>query len=598
MRPLLLAATCLAALPSLAFAQNAQVEEVIVTASRLPAFVEETPSAHVITREEMEDRQAVFAPDILNTVPGLSVFRNGAFGGPAGVRIRGASADKTLVLIDGVPVNDPSTPAGTYDFSGLDLAEVDRIEILSGPQGSIWGSDAIGGVISFTTRELNGFSGSFEGGSLDTTRATLAAGLADEGYAIGVSASGFSTDGISAAANGTEPDGFTSWTAGVAGRAKVAPWLSVDGKARYTEGDVQLDGYTPPYYTFGDTSERANNQTWSGYGRARVQALGLEHTLLYSSYQTARFNFSPYKARRNDWRWTTGKGGAADAFAFLLGAERDETRATVSIGVADLGETSAFAVARWRPIERASVTASARYDDPDQYKAQATGRIAGSVEIGAGFSAAASFGQGFKTPTISQTICDFCYIAGGPLKPERAEGWDVSLSWRTPDSRYRADVTGYRLSVKDQIAYYGAHYVNLDRTLATGVEAQARARLTDTLGVKVAYAYTDAVDRSTGERLTRVPEHSGSASLNWHGERLRGALTVRAEGRQADSDPTTFMPATRDGFVTADLSGSYAVSDGFELTGRVENLADERFQEVLGYGEPGRTVYVGFRIRP
>jgi len=598
MRKPLLAASFLA-LPTFAFAQSAQVSEVIVTATRLPAFVEETPSVHVITREDIENRQAVFAPDILNTVPGLSVFRNGAFGGPAGVQIRGASADKTLVLIDGVPMNDPSTPAGTYDFSGLDLADVDRIEILSGPQGSIWGSDAIGGVIAFTTRELNGLSGSFEGGSLDTTRATLAAGSANESRAFGISASGFSTDGISAATNGTEPDGFTSWTGGVNGRIAATQNLTLDGKLRYTAGDVQLDGYAPPFWTFGDTSDTAQNRTWSGYGRVKGEALGLEHTLLYSGYQTERQNFGAYKARRNDWRWTSGKGDAADPFAFLVGAERDETRATVSTGdVANLAETSAFAVARWRPVERASVTASVRYDDPDKYASDTTARIAGSYEIGWGLTAAASIGQGYKVPTISQSVCDFCWMPALPLKAEKAEGYDVSLAWRSDDGRFKADVTGYRLAVSDQIAYVGGTYVNISRTLTTGVETEARAEITDELSVRAEYAYADAVDRSTGARLVRVPEHTGSASLDWRGERLRGDLTVRAQGKQADADPDTFAPTTRKGYVVADLAGSYQLQPGLELTARVENIADRRYQQVLGYGEPGRTVYVGFRIRP
>jgi len=503
------------------------------------------------------------------------------------------------VLIDGVPVNDPSTPAGTYDFSGLDLADVDRIEILSGPQGSIWGSDAIGGVIAFTTHELNGLSGSFEAGSLNTTRATLAAGLASADRAIGISASGFSTDGISAAANGTEPDGFTSWTAGVNGRAMVSPALTVDGKLRYTQGDVQLDGYAPPFYTFGDTLDTAQNRTWSGYGRAKGEAFGLEHTLLYSGYQTTRDNFGAHKARHNDWRWTSGRGGAADAFAFLVGAERDETRATVSTGdVANLAETSVFAVVRWRPIERASVTASVRYDDPDKYASDTTGRIAGSYEIGWGLTVSASFGQGYKVPTISQSVCDFCYTPAVPLRPEKAEGYDASLAWRSGDGRLKADVTGYRLAVSDQIAYVGGTYVNISRTLTTGVETEGEARITDQLSVRAEYAYADAVDRSTGARLVRVPQHSGSASIDWHDERLRGDLTVRAQGEQADLDPDTFSPTARKGYVVADLAGSYEVRPGLELTARVENLADRRYQQVLGYGEPGRTVYVGFRIRP
>ena len=598
MRSCLPATAALAVLTAMPAHAETPVDELVVTAARLPTDRKVITGAHVIDRAEIEARNTAFAADLLSTIPGVSIARAGAFGGVAAIRIRGAAPDKTLVLIDGVPMNDPSTPAGTYDFSGLDLGDVDRIEILSGPQGSIWGSDAIGGVIAFTTRELNGFSGSFEGGSLNTTRGTLAAGMADADHAIGVSASGFSTDGISAAANGTEPDGFTSWTAGLNGRANVSPALTLDGKLRYTEGDVDLDGYAPPFFTFGDTQDKASNRTWTGYGRAKGEAFGVEHTLLYSAYQTERFNFAPYKARRNDWRWTSGRGGAGDVFAFLIGAERDETRATVSSGVANLSATSAFAVARWRPLERASMTASVRYDDPDRYAGQTTGRIAGSYEIGWGLTASASFGQGFKTPSIAQSVCDFCYMPAAPLQPERAEGWDANLAWRSTEGRLTANLTGYRLAVRDQIDYVAGTYVNIDRTLATGIETEGQARITDALSVRASYAYADAVDRSTGAPLVRVPEHSGSASVDWHGERLRGDFTVRAQGEQADLDPDTFLPTRRKGYVVADLAGSYAISKGVELTARVENIGDRRYQQVLGYAEPGRTVYVGFRIRP
>src|SRR5439155_8854786 len=123
------------------------------------------------------------------------------------------------------------------------------------------------------------------------------------------------------------------------------------------------------------------------------------------------------------------------------------------------------------------------------------------------------------------------------------------------------------------------------------------ARLTDQLTLKANYAYTDAVDRTTGARLIRVPEHAGSVSLLWTGGRLSGALTVRAEGDQADSDPSIFSPAVRPGFAVADLAAGYRVSDRLELTARVENMADRHYQEALGYGEPRRAGYVGLRVR-
>ena len=203
-RSLLFATAAAVFIPLSAHAQSVEssddtLPEVVVTATRLPAIVADTPGARVIDRATLDQRGAVFAADILGDVPGLSVVRSGAFGGVAQVRMRGAAPGKTLVLIDGVPVNDPAEINGAFDFSGLELSDIERIEVLSGPQSSLWGSDAIGGVIAFTTRELDGIAAEAEAGSFDTARGRLAAGVSTGRYGFGAWVSHFDTDGISAA---------------------------------------------------------------------------------------------------------------------------------------------------------------------------------------------------------------------------------------------------------------------------------------------------------------------------------------------------------------------------------------------------------------
>lgn len=590
--------------PAAAHAEAADVGEVIVTAERLPATLDQSPGVRVVTREEIDRRQAVFAADILQTVPGLSLSRNGGFGGVTSLRIRGAASDKTLVLIDGVVQNDPSSPNGGYDFSSLDLDDVGQVEILSGPQGSLWGSDAIGGVVSFTTRDLDGARASLEGGTYGALHGSAALGTVGDRGAVSAQVSGYRTDGVSKAANGTEPDGFESWSAGVKGRLDLTDRIRLDGQARYNRAEADLDGYDA-FFNFGDTPDRSRIRSWTGFARLRADALaGLDQSLSVSVYDLTRDNISAfpssYDARRTTWRWTGGRGGPADPFALLLGVERDDTRASISTGAtADLGASSAFVVARFDPLAALSLTASLRYDDPDRYQAKTTARLAATARLPAGFTASASFGQGFKTPTISQTICDFCFPAGPSigLKPETAQGWDATLAWRSSQDRLRARVTGYRLQVRDQISYGIGRYVNIDRTLTTGVEAEGEARLTDRLTVKASYAFTDAVDRSTGAELLRVPAQSGSVALWWTDDRLSAALTVRAEGEQADSNPSTFSRQTRKGFTVADLAAGWRLGERVELTARIENLTDTDWQESLGYGESGRAVYVGVRLR-
>lgn len=607
MTRLLLTTTALLVLASTARAETpgpTDVDELIVTATRLESRIGDAPGVRVITAGDIEASQATFAGDILETLPGLSLSRNGDFGGVTYVRMRGASADKTLLLIDGVVQNDPSSPNGGYDFSSLDLGDVERIEILSGPQGSLWGSDAIGGAIALTTRELDGWRASAEAGSLGTVRGTAAFGASDDRRAFGLSASAYSSDGVSKAAGGTEKDGFTNWTAGANGRLTLSDTVRLDGRVRYNEADTDLDGYDA-FFAFGDTADRSKSRSWTGFARLTADnLLGLDQVFDVSVYDLTRDNISAfsssYDARRKTLRWTAGRGAARDPFAFLVGIERDDTEASISTGAtADLGAGSIFSVLRFAPADRVSVTASLRHDAPDAYDARTTARVAGVIALDGGFTVSASFGQGFKAPTISQTVCDFCFPAGPStgLTPETAEGWDLGVDWRSGDGRLFARLTGYRLEVADQISYGVGRYVNIDRTLTTGIEAEVEAQLSERFSVKAAYAFTDAVDETTGAELIRAPENAGSVTLLWTGARLKAALTVRAEGDQADSDPSTFSAARRGGFTTASLSGGWALTDRLELTARVVNLTDADYQQSLGYSEAGRGLFVGFRLR-
>lgn len=608
-RSLLLAGTAASVfLPLAAHAQEASEDvlpEVVVTATRLPAVAQDTPGARVIDRRTIEQRGAVFAADILADVPGLSVVRSGAFGGVAQVRMRGATPGKTLVLVDGVPVNDPAEVNGAFDFSGFELSDVERIEVLSGPQSSLWGSDAIGGVISFTTRELDGFAAEAEAGSFGTVRGRLSAGVSTETYGFGAWVSRFDTDGISAAdeADGNpEKDGFTSTTVGAKARYAFTPAVSVDGSFRWTDSDADIDGFPAPSFALADTLDTQAVEQWSGFGRLRAKILGLDHQFSVSATDISRETVSAFPsvfdADRQVYRWQADGEAAGVAFAF--GAEREDTEGTVSTGRSvDLGTTSAFVTARVDATERLSLTGALRLDDTDDFGSKTTGRLSAAFDAGSGITLSAAYGTGFKAPSISQAVCDFCFSSTPfpVLRPEKAEGWEAAIGWRSADGRIEGRATLYRLEVEDQITFFfdpvtfDSYYVNVAETATDGVELEGRALLGGGFDLSVAWAWTDARDETTDARLLRVPEQSGSVTLGWTGEKLSGALTVRAESDQDDSG------GVRDGFVTANLNGSYALTDKVSLTARIENLTDERYQQVLGYGEPGLSGYVGVRLR-
>lgn len=590
-----------------AAAQEAvELEDVVVTATRVPAIVAETPGARVIGEDVIEQRGAVFAADILADVPGLSVVRSGAFSGPAHVRIRGAHPGKTLVLVDGAVANDAADIDGAFDFTGFDLGDVERIEVLSGPQSSLWGSSAIGGVISFTTRELDGIRAEAEAGSFDTLRGRLAGGIANERYAVGAFISHFDTNGISAAdeADGNpEADGARITTIGANGRYSFSPGVTLEGRVRYNQTDADIDGFPAPTYALADTDDSISREQWSGFARLTVQALGLEHQFSVSASDLTRETFSDFpsvfEADRQVYRWQASGDSAEGRVTYAFGAEHEDSTGALSSGITEeLSMTSVFATARFDLSDRFSLTGGLRHDDTDDFGDATTGRLSAAYELGGGFILSGAWGTGFKAPTVSQAVCDFCWSAAPypQLRPERADGYEAALGWRSDDGRLEGRVTVYRLDIQDQIIWFNApggdmYYANVDQTRTDGVELEGRAALPAGFDLNVAYAWTDAVDASDGSRLLRTPEHSGSVTLGWTGERLSGALTLRGESDQQDSG------GVRDSFVTANLNAAWAVNDSISLTARVENLADKHYQQVLGYGEPGRSGYVGIRLR-
>ncbi len=606
-------AAAVALLAGLGFAAGACADpapplaEVVVTATRAPSLLVDTPDALVVDAGEIALRQASFAADILRLLPGVSVSDAGAFGGVTSVSLRGAGADKTLVLIDGVVQNDPSSPSGAYDFGGLDLGDIARVEVLEGPQGSLWGSAAIGGVVSLTTREEDGWRLALEGGSVGTGRAAAGAGISKPDWALGASASVYTSDGVSKADGFPETDPFFEWTAGLAGRMRLTPTLSLDGKVRYANSHVDIDGYPPPNFTFGDDAEYATSRSWTGYARASLAAsAGFSQSLTLAGYDLDRASLggpfpSGYHADRADVRWMASRGAAAEPFGLVFGAERDATWATLSTGAgAGLGDTSAFVAGHVRPLPPVSLGASLRYDAPDGFDGRASARGGVVASLPAGFALTGDIGQGFKTPTISEIACDFCFPArpSAGLKPETSEGWDLGLRQRDRAGRWEASVTGFELFIRDQIAFVGGRYVNLTRTRSMGVEAAASLRLGGGLSLRASYTHTDAIDETSGARLPRIPPDAGAASLLVDRGRLSGALTVRAESASPDLGPNyPFGPAMRPALALADVAVAWRLTNHIALTGRITNLADRHYEETLGYGEPRRMILVGVRLR-
>ncbi|PQA88599.1 TonB-dependent receptor plug domain-containing protein [Hyphococcus luteus] len=576
-------------------------DEIIVSVLRAPTPLSETGSSvSVITAEEIIDRQYVFAADALRDAAGVAIAQNGGAGGASSARIRGASSGQTLIVIDGVVANDPSAPQGGFNFANLDASTVERIEVLRGPQSLLYGADAIGGVISVTTKH-EGTEGFLEGGSFGTARAGLAAGFENEDFYGRLSLSGVTTDGVSRADAGTEKDGYRAGTATLSAGAELAEHWRGEIALRTTHSRAKIDGFPPPAYTLGDTEEIERTEDYLASGRLLQSFTNFDGAL------TLAYNAIDRRNTDNGVETYSAKGGRltvdyladialSDNLRLLAGAEAERTSAEVS-GVDESAKAGAvFAAVEVKPVEAVTLSVGGRRDEFSNFKGATTARASAVWRVDETWRLRASWGEGFRAPSLFELNYDQFGATPNPnLRPEKANGFDIGVEKLFgDDGRQRLAVTFFRTRVEDQIDFdliqYG--YYNIDKTRARGVEVEGNFALSPRLSADLTYSFTDAVDLSTDAQLLRQPKHKGTAVVTYKpADKLSLSASVIVNGRENDS------PAPNDGFVRLDLRGAYQLTDALELYGRVENATDAAYQDVSGYGEPGLAAYGGVRVR-
>ncbi|MEM9385040.1 MAG: TonB-dependent receptor [Pseudomonadota bacterium] len=577
------------------------IENLIVVGTRLPTpATDVSSSVTVITAEDIERRGYDFAIDAIAAVPGVTVNQNGAFGGLASVRIRGASSEQTLVLIDGVPVTDPSSPGGGFNFASLDTADIARIEVLRGPQSVLWGSDAIGGVVNIITHRgalAPPLSGFLEGGSFGTLRSGVAgAGSFDRGE-FRVAVSGIRTDGISKAdeADGNEEsDGFESLTVNATGAIELPANGRLEATIRYVTAENDFDSFGSQTGVV-DGDEVGDSRQLSATLTARFEGLWNDHLDLMGMFGYAdieRENFTDgISSFTADGQRTVFRGQAtlrpAQAHRIALGAEHEGTETDEDTSIA-----SVFALWEYSPIDAVAVSAGIRRDDHERFGAETTGRASLAVTPLDGLTLRSAWGQGFKAPTLFQTTF-FCCGASEPnsdLQPESSNSWEVGFDWRV-NSRASLSATWFEQDFENLIVFdFGiGGYDNVPGATNRGLEVAGAIQLTPILGLGLTYAYIEARD-NTGARLVRVPQNSGDVelSLTPRGP-FSASLVARYNGEEADSRGAV------ERWLRLDVSASYAIGERYELFARLENAADAQYQQIFGYGTPGISGTIGFR---
>jgi len=588
-------------------------EQITVTATGNRSEVEDTGQAvTIIGRDEIEDVQGADLTRVLERAPGVTFSRNGGIGGFTGVRIRGAEAEQLLVIVDGVRVADPASPAGGFDFGNLLAGNIDKIDLLRGSNSTIWGSDAVGGVMAVSTRNETGVQASAEYGSRDTFFGTATGGIENDTFYAGLSGSYLTTDGFSAASNGTEADGFEQWA--LAGRTAlyVSDQITLFARGRYAEGEVEVDGFPFPAFTLADTDEFQETTQYSAAAGASYDNGPLYLTAFYSFADTERANFNPafgaapgfasdgHSDRvelRGEWRpigpLIVNFGGESEWTSFETNFDTHQNSriigAYTQLGI-EFGPLSAHV--------------GARHDDHRDFGGATSFGADISYEVAEDIRLRASVGEGFKAPSLYQLFSDFGNTA---LVPEQSTSFDLGLAWNNRNNDFFAAATLFRRNAENQIEFvslpaapFGV-YQNVGKVRAQGVEIEMGANPSDNFGVRAAYAYVDTENRTAGAAnlgnvLARRPKHALTFSADW--ETPLAGFTLGGDIRMVGDSFDDAGNFTRlDGYQTVTLRGSLPLGDKVELFGRIENLFDKDYQTVAGYGTAGRGAFVGARTR-
>ncbi|MEE2742184.1 MAG: TonB-dependent receptor [Pseudomonadota bacterium] len=629
------------AFPALAQAPEEMFDDsgIVVTATRTPTPLDQVPASITVLDKAAIDRaQDIGATELLLRTPGISMSRNGGYGTATSLRIRGAESEQTVVVIDGVKLNDPSSTGGGYNFANLLIGDAQRIEVLRGPQSTLWGSQAIGGVVNIVTASPQApIEGSFdiEAGSRDTVSARAALGGVSGPLSWRIGGQSFTTEGISAIApafGGGERDGYTNRN--VAGRAELALGAnaSIDLRGYYSTGRVEIDGFS------GDAPDYSHNREFVGYAGLNFALLDgrLRNRIAYNYTDTDRDSYSPElerplsfeaagKNRRFEYQ---GIFDLSDRISATFGVENERSRFKSRSPSGSLADplpdfvrgkaeiTSVYGQLTVRPLDGLTINGGVRHDDHNRYGGRTLFSAGGIWTLPSGTTLRASYGEGFKAPSLYQLFSEYGNVN---LDPERAHGWEAGAQQAFFGDMLTIGATYFERTTTGQIIYNGCdvgttdplcvvpgtdtprwgYYLNVARAEAHGVEADAAFRLGG-LTLDGNYSWTVAEDRSAGTAnegnwLPRRPRHLANASLSYD---FAFGLTLGSAVRWAGKSYDNASNATRlDDYTLVDLRAEYRLSDSLRLFARAENVFDEQYMTAYRYGTLGRSIYAGIRGR-
>jgi vitamin B12 transporter len=618
------------AAPAWALDDDQLTDTIIVSASRDDDGISSAilgASATAITPQDLANRQTIIVTDILRDVPGVSVNRTGGVGGITQVRIRGAESNHTLVLIDGIESSSPYD--GEYDFNMLAADLGARIEVLRGEQSALYGSDAIGGVISYTSpsgRDLPGFAARVEGGSFGTVNGAVQGGGVSGKFDYMLGGTYASTLGYVVAPDGSRKIG-----------SKIG---SFNGKFGYDLGNITLRAVTRYSYSDADMNSQDFVVTGNAIDAGGSTTNSMKSALIGATYKNDNGNWTTdlsaqmVNAQRRAFDdngeesyGATGKRRKVSLVSTVkLGDDNMSHAITGAVDYKDeiyRGTSSYFAednpfrsndnmgfVGQYQLsiANRFGFGASLRHDINERFRDATTWRVQSSYRFDTATRLHAAVGTAMKAPIFTEIFGydpSGGFIGNPNIKPEYSTGWEAGVEQTFWGDKVRIDITYFNAQLKDKITVvaadedYNLTVVNAQgKSPHEGVEVSAAVRLPSGWYADASYTYLDATTEF-GQRLVRRPKHIGSANLGWRAKdnRYGGNLTIRHNGAALDNNFATYAVETLDAFTIVNLSADMEIIPSMTLYGRVENLLDSDYRENIGFLPAGRAAYAGVRLR-
>ena len=599
-------------LPLAASAQTAaKPEEIVVTGSIIPTPRREIATAiTVLEVPEIELRGYDTLADVLRTQPGITVTNTGGAGQPTALRIRGEDGYRTQLIIDGVKAVDPSgTQVGPSFDNLLATGDMERIEILRGPQGFIYGADAGGVVNVITSRGAGPLGGklSVDGGTFGTRRVNGSVAGGSERGDYYVSVSDFETDGFNTQTADTvlrDKDGAANTTA----HAKLGWNVGDDWRlqlvARDIHASVQYDGCSFP--TVYDCVAKTDQTTYKV--SADYDGRAVTHSLGYSAIDIARDSFaagaSEFAARGQLGRFEyTGSYRPADKQTLVYGLDLQDERVTTDAH-AQRNQSGYYLEYQGRLGKSVFITAGARRDANDDFDSHTSGRVTLAVvhDLAGGnaLKYRASYGTGFRAPSLFEAAYNrgpYSYppAAGVVLGPEDSKGYDLGLDYDTRNGLH-FEATLFDQHITDEIFFdldtFAGYLQSAGSSESRGLELAAKKRLGQRFELLANLTANDTEDTANQQRLRR-PKRFGNLGVQYAaGDKLRLLVNARF-ARDAIDVGGMALPD----YTVLDASLAYPVSKTLEVFGRIENATDAKYVEAIGFNTAGRTGYAGVRVR-